>query len=226
MAIPFIVPSRQFKSRSAAKNAIRDEILHFYPLRERITNEAHHQLLSEVLELHSDADEKIGPGIDHFYVEETWRLLGKEAVGKNQRAIIVVRTDGEHRDWSYRHVIDEPTVMANVKSALTFSLEDGRLRRRDADFGSGRTITCYLTGEVIDQKHQADTRHYEPSWHELTSGFVAEHGGWDAIETHSGNGYIFVGRDIEDSALRNAWLDYYENNANPVYVKNERPPKI
>ncbi|THG34617.1 DUF3223 domain-containing protein [Glaciibacter flavus] len=98
VAIPFIVPSQIFSSRSAAKNYIRDEILHAYPLRTRIDRADHHLFLSEVLELHSDAVEKIGPGIDHFYVEETYRLLGKETVGRDKRAIIVVRVDGDTRD--------------------------------------------------------------------------------------------------------------------------------
>jgi hypothetical protein len=223
MAIPFVIPSGRFKSRTAAKNYIRDEILHAYPLRQPIPEGTHHQVLSEVLELHSDAAEKIGPGIDYFYVEETWRLLGKETVGKNQRAIIVVRTDGTSRDWSYQHVIDSPTVAANVKSALAFALDDDRIRRRDEDFDSGKEIFCALTGDRIEQKHQADTRHLSPTWSELTSGFAAEHGGWDAIETHSGNGFIFVGRDLEDVDLRNEWLRYYREHANPVYVKNEQP---
>ncbi len=43
--------------------------------------------------------------------------------------------------------------------------------------------------------------------------------GWSAIETHSGDGYIFVGRDVEDETLRNQWLDYYDATANPTYVK-------
>jgi len=224
MAIPFVTPSRVFRSRTEAKNYIRDEILHAYPVGERITNGSHHQLLSEVLELHPHAEEKIGPGIDYFYVEETWRLPGREAVGRGQRAIIVVRTDGEQRDWSYRHVIDEPTAAADVKSALAFALEKGRLERRDADFAAG-PVYCAVTGDLIPQKHQADTRHLDPTWHELTSGFVNEHGGWGAIPTHSGNGGIFVGRDIEDVDLRDEWLQYYATHARPVYVKNELPER-
>jgi hypothetical protein len=226
MASPFVVPSRTFPSKSAAKNYIRDEILHAYDLRRPIPAGTHDQILREILELHSDAAEKIGPGIDHFYIEETWRLPGREAVGRSQRAIIVVRTDGTERDWSYRHVIESPTKAANVKSALAFALDDGRLRRRDADFAAGMPpVHCARTGEVITQKHQADTQHLKPTWSELTSGFVKEHGGWSAIETHSGNGYIFVGRDVEDEELRNQWLDYYEEHANPVYVKNEQPER-
>ncbi|WP_396659184.1 DCL family protein [Microbacterium oxydans] len=225
MAIPFVIPSRTFASRTAAKNYIRDEILHAYDVGERISAGTHHQILSEMLELHSEATEKIGPGIDHFYIEATWRLPGKEAVGRNQRAIIVVRTDGEQRDWSYHHVIDSPTKAANVKSALAFALDNGRLARRDIDFAAGE-VRCAVSGEVIPQKHQADTRHLNPTWHELTSGFVGQHGGWDAIETHSGNGGVFVGRDIEDVVLRGAWLEYYRVNANPVYVKNEQPERI
>jgi hypothetical protein len=210
VAIPFVIPSRTFNSRTAAKNYIRDEILHAYAVGDPIPQGTHHTILSEVLDLHSDAAEKIGPGIDHFYVEKTWRLPGKEAVGKNQRAIIVVRTDGEQRDWSYHHVIDNPTTAANVKSALAFALESGRLERRDTDFAVGR-VTCAASGDLIEQKHQADTRHLDPTWHALTSAFVSNHGGWDAIETHSG-----------DRELRDAWLNYYAEHANPVYVKNEQ----
>ena len=55
---------------------------------------------------------------------------------------------------------------------------------------------------------------------------MSAHGGWSAIETHSGNGYIFVGRDVENQVLRDEWLDYYAANANPVYVKNESPERI
>jgi len=227
MAIPFVIPSRTFKSRTAAKNFVRDEILHAYPLRERIPVGTHEQILREILELHSDADEKIGEGIDYFYVQETWRLPGKEAVGRKQRAIIVVRTDGSERDWSYHHVIDSPTEAANVKSALAFAIDDARVRRRDEDFASdSEPVYCALSGELIEQKHQADTRHLSPTWAELTEGFAAEHGGWGAISTHSGNGYVFVGRDVEDEELRNEWLAYYEQRANPVYVKNEQPTRV
>lgn len=215
-----------FRSRAAAKNYIRDEIARHYPLRTPIPRGTHHQLLAEMLELHSDAEEKIGPGIDHFYVEETWRLPGRHAVARDHRAIIVVRTDGEERDWSYYHVIDSPTPVANVKSAFAFALDKPRIDRRDADFATGELIYCAVTGDVIAQKHQADTRHLDPTWHELTSGFVQEHGGWEAIETHSGNGFVFVGRDIEDVALRDAWLSYYADHANPVYVKNEQPERL
>jgi len=81
MAIPFVIPSMSFRSRTAAKNYIRDNILKAYELRTRIPAGPHDQLLREVLRLHSDAEEKIGPGIDYFYVQETWRLPGKEAVG-------------------------------------------------------------------------------------------------------------------------------------------------
>lgn len=227
MAIPFVIPSMSFRSRTAAKNYIRDNILRAYELRTRIPAGPHDQLLREVLRLHSDAEEKIGPGIDYFYIQETWRLPGKEAVGRDQRAIIVVRSDATDRDWSYWHVIDQPGEAANVKSALAFALEDGRLRRRDADFAAGKPpVYCALTGELIKQKHQADTRHLSPTWGELTEDFASTHGGWGTIETHSGNGYIFVGRDVEDETLRNQWLDYYDATADPTYVKNESPERI
>lgn len=227
MAIPLVIPSRTFRSRTEAKNYIRDEILYTYPLRTPIPSGTHDQVLREVLELHSDAVEKIGPGIDHFYVEETWRLPSKEAVARSQRAIIVVRTDGTERDWSYRHVIDSPSEAANVKSALAFALDSGRIRRRDADFADGMPpVYCARTGELIKQKHQADTQHLSPTWGELTQAFADAHGGWGAIETHSGNGYIFVGRDVEDEVLRDAWLEFYAANANPVYVKNESPERV
>ncbi|PPG81740.1 hypothetical protein C5C52_07935 [Rathayibacter sp. AY1E5] len=211
-----------FKSRKAAKDYIRENILDGYPLREPIPAGTNHQLLSEILELHENAIDKIGTGIDHFYVEETWRLPGMQAVARDLRGIVVVRTDGTSIDWSYYHVIDHPTKAAQVKTALAFPLVDPRLRRRDAAFATGEVVVCALTGDIIVQKHQADTRHLDPTWEELTSGFVAQHGGWDAIETHSGHGGIFVGRDVEDDALREEWLAYYEEHANPVFVKNDR----
>jgi hypothetical protein len=83
-----------------------------------------------------------------------------------------------------------------------------------------------LTGELIKQKHQADTRHLSPTGGELTEDFANVHGGWSAIETHRGNGYIFASRDVEDETLRNQWLDYYDATANPGYVKNERPERV
>ncbi|WP_146077441.1 hypothetical protein [Rathayibacter rathayi] len=102
------------------------------------------------------------------------------------------------------NVIENPTRAAQVKSALAFPLVGARLRRRDAAFATGEVVLCALTGDIIAQKHQADTRHLDPTWEELTSRFVELHGGWDAIATHSGHGGIFVGRDVEDVALREA----------------------
>jgi hypothetical protein len=191
MAIPFATPSRVFKSRASAKAFIRDEIVRKYPLRTPIPRGAHHDFLTEVLTLHPEAQEKIGSGVDYFYIEETWRLPGKESVSRDQRAIVLVRTDGGKCDWSYVYVVDQPATAANVKSALHFALDEGRRERRDSDFASGEPVTCALTGEVIAQKHQADTRHLSPTWDELTTGFADEHGGWDKIKTHSGKDGIF-----------------------------------
>jgi len=223
MAIPFVVPSMEFRSKTAAKNYIRDEILYSYELRTKIDNPAHHQLLSEVLELHEHAAEKMGSGIDHFYVEETWRLPGKAAVARNLRAIIVVDSSGNSADWSYHHVIDSPSVAAQVKSALHFAIDAERLRRRDMVFDSGTVVRCAVTGEVIEQKHQADTRHLDPTWGELTQTWVDGVGGWDAVPTHSGRGTIFVGRDVENADLRDSWLSHYLEYSRPVFVKNELP---
>lgn len=109
-----------------------------------------------------------------------------------------------------------------MKSALAFSLVDIWLRHRGAAFATGEVVICALTGDIV-QKHQADTQHLDPTRGDLTSGFVERHGGWEAISTHSEHGGIFVGRDVEDVAFREKWLAYYEEHANPVFAKNERP---
>lgn len=69
MAIAVILPSFNWPSKKAAFDEFR--MLHTggpYAVYDRITDPSHNLMLREVLDLHPDASEKIGKGVDYFYV--------------------------------------------------------------------------------------------------------------------------------------------------------------
>ena len=76
-----------------------------------------------------------------------------------------------------------------------------------------------MAGEPLSSHDEAEVRYGSPSWGALTFGFAREQGGWNAIETTSGDGEAQVGRRLKDDSVRDAWIEYYDANADPQLWK-------
>jgi hypothetical protein len=95
-AIPIILQTKSFPSKTAAKNFFR-------AMRDRYrdcetVNLEDSKLLLELLELHPDAEEKRGNGVERFYCGIS---------DEGTRCFFIERTDGTHIDFSFQYGINE-----------------------------------------------------------------------------------------------------------------------
>lgn len=80
-----------FRTKAAALRHFRAMLHHSIPLDQR--------LLGELLALHPRAAEKVGPGVEHFYVA---------GAAYGSRCFYVKRTDGTRTDFSYLKCLAAP----------------------------------------------------------------------------------------------------------------------
>jgi Protein of unknown function (DUF3223) len=111
--------TRCFETKAVAEKFFKS-MLHRYHPGERVSDEdAQH--LRALLEWHTEYEQKVGIGIDHFEV------MWAEGEGYATKCFCVVRGDGTQIDFSYRHCIRSIT---NPNRAIPALLE--------GDFDNGR----------------------------------------------------------------------------------------
>ncbi|WP_225755214.1 DUF3223 domain-containing protein [Actinotalea sp. Marseille-Q4924] len=219
VAKPVNLPSKSFPTRAAAKAWVRDEIKDHYSLESVVADPLHVAVLLDLLERDDDAVDKVGVGVKEFFIRRT--ALGKgrvQHVKHDARGVWIRRVDGTEEDWSYTSAIDQEGRQSDVKEALRAVLDEDRVRFREEAFAAG-PVRCARTGELIPSRDDAEVRYGNPSWAQLTAGFVETQGGWDAIELTAGDGQVQIGGDLADAGQRRAWKSYWERYARPLLVK-------
>ena len=94
---PVILETRAFYNKVEATNFFK-EMLNLYRPKQRVSEEdATH--LAALLKRHSEYEEKVGMGIDHFEVMRA---------EYGTRCFRIVRKDGTGANFSYRHCISSP----------------------------------------------------------------------------------------------------------------------
>jgi hypothetical protein len=91
-----------------------------------------HDALMAVLNCHPRRDAKVGPGVDHFTVDEA----GEDVYQKRVRFFVVVRTDGTRDDFSYRKCLLSATAAAK---------QDRRVKAQPQPAATNR----YLREEIV-----------------------------------------------------------------------------
>ncbi|CAN5518213.1 hypothetical protein BH10ACT6_BH10ACT6_01510 [soil metagenome] len=212
--------SQSFHSKKTAKAYISVEILHKYDIGTPIDNPEHKAVLYDVLRRKENAAEKIGSGIDYFYVDYTSKFR-EEYVKPDARTIVIHHTSSAEPDvdFGYGRVIDGSSDVDYSKEALRYAVAQ---RRDDFKFGhflNGRK-PLDSDGNPIDSHEDSEVRYRDPDWGTLTADFAESQGGWEAIETHSGDGVEGqIGRRLINGEVEKRWLDYYDSHANPVLVR-------
>jgi len=182
MAIPVVLDTFIFPSKSAVLKFVKEEILWGYNLSEQVTDVDHDRLLRELVQRGDASGEKRGGGIEYFFIQST--SAGDRAfVRADARGIWIKRVDDREVDWSYVTAINAPSPAAEVKDAMRVAVETRRQAFRDAEFAAG-PVTCHRTGTTIEDRSSADVVYENPSWGELTESFAVSQGGWNAIGTH------------------------------------------
>jgi hypothetical protein len=219
MAKPVVLPSRTFMTRSEAKDFCRTIHNITYAPGENVTDPDDFAVLMDLVRQHPTADEKIGPGIQDFFVQYT--SYGDRAhVAHAQTGIWIRDIEGQERDFSYNTCIDQPDEMAVVKDALRNSIADLREAFREAAF-THTTVTCPRTGKVMTDWNEAALVYENPSWADLTSAFAATEGGWNQVVTDAGRGEVQIGRLLQDNGQTERWRQFWKSKAKTVLVSKD-----
>ncbi|MGV3733060.1 MAG: DCL family protein [Microcella sp.] len=215
MAIPVVLPSFAWSSKKAALDEFRS--LHTggpYGVYDRIADARHDLMLREVLDLHPDAAEKIGPGVDHFFVGKT-SDGDKFNVRPDATGIWIKRVDGSEVDFSYRTCINDNTAESDAKEGLRIAIDDLRRAYRAQRIAAG-TFVSDVSGASFASREDAYVIHDNPSWGQLTYHFAQSEGGWDKVLVHSGGGGVQIGSHLMDQGVLDRWLAFYSKHASPA----------
>jgi hypothetical protein len=208
-AQPVTLDSFSWPTQTAALATFRDILRNSgYEVGDRVDNPVHDLMLREVIERHPDRDEKVGVGIDHFYIGLT-ADGDRIAVRPDAIGIWIRRTDGTTVDFSYQTAVRGGNLKTDAKEAMRLAVEEIRYDYRDAIYAAGGPVFSDLTGAEISARPDAQVIYLDPTWGQLTYRFAESEGGWSAIATHSGHGGVRVGGGFEDKALEQRWLDFH-----------------
>ncbi len=128
----------------------------------RRVNDHDELFLKELIELHPEANQKIGCGIDYFKVERN------QYGGRN---FWLVREDGTETDFSYISCISAGSAMADFAKACRTAVADDVIAFRDAAFAGKDYLTCPVIGEriFVDTAH---VDHEHPGFKAIVDAFA------------------------------------------------------
>lgn len=135
-----IIGSMEFPSKKAAKDYcrfIRDQ----HRTGETVSPEFY-EFLFKLMEIHPEAETKIGTGITHFTVEV-------DKVFRTTRHFMIHRKDGTSTDVSFNSAIDGRNNRNDKLCALRYAIHPQIVEFKDALFSQEVDYTCPLRGVPI-----------------------------------------------------------------------------
>ena len=164
------------------------------------------RFLRDLLELHPDADRKIGIGVRWMTVE-----IGK----RGTREFWLERPDRTRTEWSYEKCLRKPPPDLEFKAACRTAIVAQKLAFRDRAFGGSKTIPCALTGVLVG----ADDCHvdHEPpaTFAKILGAFVDENKIDVAAVVVLGRGDGEVERRLADPELTARWCAFHAQRWRP-----------
>lgn len=198
-----LVGARVFRTKAEA-------IAHIRGLRDKygpgapVTDSADEEFLLDLLAVHPDAREKIGPGVDHFDVRRNGPTIG----------FGIVRTDGSDTDFSFYSCLRAPSHDEEVRAAMREAIQDQTVGARDAAFANSEVV-CPFTGEVL-ARETCHVHHEGREFLELANAFADQVGGYERIAVVTADGVI--GRRFGDEGQMRRWQRFHSENAQLVVV--------
>jgi hypothetical protein len=229
MAKPVQLDSFAWPTQSAALDAFRAILRSSgYGVGDRITDPVHDLMLREVLERHPDVDEKVGAGVDYFFIGRTQDASGA-FVGRDAIGIWIHRVDGTTIDFSYQTAAKGRSARSDAKEAMRIAVRDTRLAYRDGQYASGTPVTSDISGAVIADKEDAHVVYLAPEWGQLTYQFARSEGGWAAVKVTAGGGTSAqVGGAFADPVMEARWVAFHARHATTALAtasENARRPR-
>lgn len=197
----FWIGHRRYRTKGEAREAVR-EILYRYPVGATVEREEDHLLLLDLLDLHHEAEDKIGTGVRAFAVAPP--LWGRSP------GFEVVRVDDTRIDFSYLTCLKPPTYRQQVLNVMRDEVKQAVTTYFEARKAGGSLVSDG-SGERLESAHTAVSYFRGPSFVEIAEEFAAGVGGWEEIaltpSTEPG-----LGR-FEDRAQAQRWCAHHEKRA-------------
>ncbi len=172
--------------------------------------------LAALLERHTECDQKVGCGVDHFTVMRTEH---------GTQCFRVSRKDGTGTDFSYPHCIKgrAPTRKHEVAQAFRKTVRIDLFRARDKFMaqhkGPDGLVPCGLTGERI-ALHEGHIDHKQPMTFEVIVSTFLQGRGLAFADVPMTNGQDEqVSPDLTDAALAAEFRRYHAGLATLDFVK-------
>jgi hypothetical protein len=197
----FWIGQRRYRTKGEAEQAVK-AVLRRYRPGSIVDREEDHQLLLDLLDMHPEAEEKIGPGVEAF------------AVGPPQRGphpgFQVIRTDGERIDFSYKACLSPPSHRQQVLNVMRDEVKED-VNDYFASRKAAGSLISDVSGAQLDSNHTAVSYFKGPSFVEIAEEFAANVGGWDQI-TLTASAEPGLGR-FTDRGLARRWCDHHRDRA-------------
>lgn len=138
---PILVGECRFPSKKVATAFVR-EILYRYDIGQRVS-ERDAGFLADLLQLHPQAPQKIGCGVQHFTVEQN----------EGSRGFWLTRTDGSRTDWSFPACLKPPTPESEARAGFRTAIRPqvAAFRARFDAANTHAPQVCPITGELLTE---------------------------------------------------------------------------
>ncbi|MFZ3491789.1 DUF3223 domain-containing protein [Streptomyces sp. 5.8] len=174
MAEVWIGP-RRYATKKARQGAVQD-ILARYGHGQVVDQEDDDLLLRDLLNMHPDATEKVGPGVDYFRVIATPR--------GNHKGPEAVLVNGDKVAFSYQKCLEAPTHRQRVLAAMRTEIQP-QVNSYFESRNEANTLVSDETGQPLDTSDTHVSYFRGPRFHDIAVQFAGEAGGWDAVELTS-----------------------------------------
>ena len=162
-----------------------------------------HEFVNNLLKLHPDSKNKIGTGIDYFFIKEVCRD------GGISRCFYIKRKDDTETHFSWRECLTPSKEINKVYDALRHYIQSDLLTFKNNYFDKYRENSiCAISGKTI-KKDQADVDHTNPTFKELADQFIKKEN-----KIHIGTDEEIVGHYMTDHDQMIEWGIYHDKNAN------------
>ncbi len=198
-AQPVCIGTRVYATKSAALDAIRCIRNEVYARTYTLPWEDSY--LRDLIELHPDAEEKIGSGIDYF---EARQNIGG-TIG-----FWIVRVDGSETDFSFIRCLTPASHDVRVRIAMRREVRDQIAEYRSEFFSLDTDQRCPITNDrLTPQTSHVD--HYSPTFLNLAHAFAISIGGYPLIAVVAGDS-VYGARFAFEGAAK-VWRDYHLEKA-------------
>jgi hypothetical protein len=211
MAKPMKIGEAVYPTKASVEKKLR-EILHATQDGAAVAAEDF-AFLHDVLDLHPEAESKIGCGVASFTAAPEPENRG--------RCFYLHRHDGTSTDWSFNSCLKAPLHDTEVRNGFSDATQATKRSYKEGRFRGRSELPCDVTGQVV-RFETSDVRHISPELKALVDAFVQMQGltlaSIEVTPSSDGNSATI----LKDADLKAQWIAYHEAHAKLRIVARAR----